>query len=101
MRFENLSFALEQPQVLKDVNLEIPSGTFVGIVGQSGSGKSTLMKLLPQLYDPEEGRILIDGYDIGKVEIPCADKSASFPRTPALQWNRERKHRAHQPGGLR
>ena len=40
------------PQVLKDVNLEIPAGTFVGIVGQSGSGKSTLMKLLPRLYDP-------------------------------------------------
>ena len=50
MRFENLSFSFRpgQPQVLKHVNLEIPSGTFVGVVGQSGSGKSTLMKLLPK-----------------------------------------------------
>ena len=60
VRFENLSFRFRpgQPQVLKEVNLEIPAGTFVGIVGQSGSGKSTLMKLLPRLYEPEEGRIL-------------------------------------------
>ena len=55
------SLDTQWPQVLKEVNLEVPSGTFVGVVGQSGSGKSTLMKLLPRLYAPEEGRILIDG----------------------------------------
>ena len=71
VRFENLSFRFlsGQAQVLKDVNLEVPSGTFVGVVGLSGSGKSTLMKLLPRLYAPEKGRILIDGYDISKVEL--------------------------------
>ena len=71
VRFENLSFRFRpgQPQVLKEVNLEVPSGTFVGIVGQSGSGKSTLMKLLPRLYAPEGGKISIDGYDIEKVEL--------------------------------
>ena len=41
----------------------------MGIVGQSGSGKSTLMKLLPRLYEPNTGRILIDGYDINKVSL--------------------------------
>ena len=58
LRSLSFRFRPGQPQVLKEVNLEIPAGTFVGIVGQSGSGKSTLMKLLPRLYDPEEGRIL-------------------------------------------
>lgn len=52
-----------------NVSLEIPAGSFVGIVGQSGSGKSTLMKLVPRLYIPEEGRILIDDYDVNKVSL--------------------------------
>ena len=87
VRFDNLSFRFRpgQPQVLKDVNLEVPAGTFVGIVGQSGSGKSTLMKLLPRLYDPEEGRILIDGYDIGKVELYSLRRQIGIvPQDPLL-----------------
>ena len=87
VRFENLSFGFlpGQPQVLKEVNLEIPSGTFVGVVGQSGSGKSTLMKLLPRLYEPEEGRILIDGYDIGKVELYSLRRQIGIvPQDPLL-----------------
>ncbi|QLE55795.1 peptidase domain-containing ABC transporter [Nostoc sp. TCL26-01] len=69
--YENVSFrfAPSGPLQLANVNLEISSGQFVGIVGQSGSGKSTMMKLLLRLYDVESGRILIDGYDIAKVEL--------------------------------
>ncbi|WP_028953434.1 type I secretion system permease/ATPase [Synechococcus sp. CC9616] len=87
VRFEDLSFRFRpgQPEVLKDVNLEVPSGTFVGIVGQSGSGKSTLMKLLPRLYEPGEGRILIDGYDIGKVELYSLRRQIGIvPQDPLL-----------------
>ena len=87
VRFENVSFGFRpgQPKVLKKVNLEIPSGTFVGVVGQSGSGKSTLMKLLPRLYEPEEGRILIDGYDIGKVELYSLRRQIGIvPQDPLL-----------------
>ncbi len=87
VRFENLSFSFRpgQPQVLKEVNLEVPTGTFVGIVGQSGSGKSTLMKLLPRLYEPGEGRILIDGYDIGKVELYSLRRQIGIvPQDPLL-----------------
>ena len=54
---------------LNDVSVEIPSGSFVGIVRQNGSGKSTLVKLLPRLYEPLQGRIFVDDYDIGKVEL--------------------------------
>ena len=57
------------PYQINNVSVSIKSGSFVGIVGQSGSGKSTLMKLLPRLYNPESGRILIDGYDISKVNL--------------------------------
>lgn len=71
INYENLSFrfAASGPLQLVNINLEIQPGMFVGIVGQSGSGKSTLTKLLPRLYDPNAGRILIDDYDISKVEL--------------------------------
>ncbi|HAA26798.1 MAG TPA: type I secretion system permease/ATPase [Cyanobacteria bacterium UBA8553] len=71
VKYENVSFrfAASGPLQLSNVSVDIPAGSFVGIVGQSGSGKSTLTKLLPRLYDPEAGRILVDGYDIGKVEL--------------------------------
>ncbi|NEO72443.1 peptidase domain-containing ABC transporter, partial [Moorena sp. SIO3H5] len=71
IRYENLSFrfAKSGPMQLNNVNVEIPAGSFVGIVGQSGSGKSTMTKLLARLYSPESGRIIIDGYDISKVEL--------------------------------
>ena len=87
VRFEDLSFRFRpgQPEVLKDINLEIKAGTFVGIVGQSGSGKSTLMKLLPRLYEPGEGRILIDGYDIAKVELYSLRRQIGIvPQDPLL-----------------
>ena len=85
--FEDLTFSFRpgQPEVLKDINLKIQPGTFVGIVGQSGSGKSTLMKLLPRLYEPGSGRILIDGYDIAKVELYSLRRQIGIvPQDPLL-----------------
>lgn len=71
VRFEHVSFryASNGPYQVDNVSLDIPAGNFVGVVGQSGSGKSTLMKLLPRLYEPAQGRIFIDDYDITKVDI--------------------------------
>ena len=71
VKYEDLSFRFSSsgPLQLVNVNLEFHAGEFIGIVGQSGSGKSTLMKLLPRLYNAESGRILIDNYDIRKVEL--------------------------------
>ncbi|HEY9831521.1 MAG TPA: peptidase domain-containing ABC transporter, partial [Stenomitos sp.] len=71
VKYEDVSFRFGTtgPLQLNNINIEIPAGTFVGIVGQSGSGKSTLTKLLPRLYDPLSGRIIVDGYDISKVEL--------------------------------
>ena len=65
----NFRFRSQGPLQLLNINFKIPSGTFVGIVGSSGSGKSTLLKLLTRLYDPVEGTIRIDGYDISKVDL--------------------------------
>ena len=63
------SYAEDQEPILNGVNLEVPAGSFVGLVGGSGSGKSTLLKLLPRFYRPSSGRVLVDGLDINKVEL--------------------------------
>ena len=54
---------------MKNINLNFTANAVNGIVGQSGSGKSTLVKLLSRLYIPTEGKILVDGYDINKVDM--------------------------------
>ena len=71
VEFENVSFRFNPhaAPVVKSVSFCINSGQFIGIVGQSGSGKSTIMKLLPRLYNLEEGVIRIDDYDIQKVDL--------------------------------
>ena len=69
--FRNVDFRYKQssPLLLSGLDLEIPAGSFVGIVGTSGSGKSTLTKLVARLYEIERGAVLIDGIDINKVEL--------------------------------
>ncbi|MFA5354813.1 MAG: type I secretion system permease/ATPase, partial [Thermodesulfovibrionales bacterium] len=57
-------YRADGPEILRDLSLDIPPGTTVGIVGRSGSGKSTLAKLIQRLYIPESGRVLMDGVDI-------------------------------------
>lgn len=62
------SYTPEGKRILQNINVAIPAGMKVGIVGRSGSGKSTLTKLIQRLYLPDSGRILIDGVDIAQVE---------------------------------
>tara|TARA_E500000331_G_scaffold92028_1_gene88078 strand:- start:272 stop:1183 length:912 start_codon:yes stop_codon:yes gene_type:complete len=87
VQFKEVSFTFpsSQTQVLNNIDLNISAGTFVGIVGQSGSGKSTLMKLLPRLYEPNKGKILIDGIDINKVELYSVRRQIGIvPQDPLL-----------------
>lgn len=66
IEFRKLSFKYQNEWVLKDIDIIIPKGTTVALVGQSGSGKSTLVDLLPRYYDPVKGEILLDGVNIKK-----------------------------------
>ncbi|MEM9150768.1 MAG: ATP-binding cassette domain-containing protein [Cyanobacteria bacterium P01_F01_bin.3] len=71
IHFDHLTFSYpgaEHP-VLKDVNLHLPKGTTLALVGASGAGKSTLADLLPRFYDPDKGKIKIDGIDLQKLEV--------------------------------
>ena len=64
IEFRNVSFRYGEQWVLKDINLTIPKGKTIAIVGQSGSGKSTLVDLIPRYYDVQEGEVLIDGINV-------------------------------------
>ena len=79
------SFTKGASQILKRINLQVNSSEFIGIAGQSGSGKSTLMKLLPRLYNLDSGKIIIDEYDISKVELYSLRKQIGIvPQEPLL-----------------
>ncbi|PNW53891.1 UNVERIFIED_CONTAM: peptidase C39 [Euhalothece sp. KZN 001] len=87
IRYENVSFRFKNtgPMQLNNINLDIEAGQFVGVVGQSGAGKSTLTKLVARLYEPEAGRILIDNYDISKVELYSLRRQIGVvPQDPLL-----------------
>ncbi len=70
--FENVSFrysATAQHRALKEVNLHIPSGATVGILGSTGSAKSTLVQLIPRLYDVSEGSLKVGGIDVRSYDL--------------------------------
>jgi ATP-binding cassette, subfamily B, bacterial len=71
IRLEHVSFAYPgtQRRVLEDINLELRAGSVIAIVGENGAGKSTLVKLLSRMYQPGEGRILIDGVDLARISV--------------------------------
>ena len=63
------SYSSSGPPILSSVDLDISAGSFVGLVGESGCGKSTLLKMVPRLYRPTSGKLLIDQLDISKVDL--------------------------------
>jgi subfamily B ATP-binding cassette protein MsbA len=66
--FEDVTFAYEEGRpVLHDISLDVAAGTTVALVGPSGAGKSTLVGLIPRFYDPQQGRITVDGHDLRTV----------------------------------
>ena len=69
IEFKNVSFRYGEQWILKDINLTIPKGKTIAIVGQSGSGKSTLVDLIPRYYDVQEGEVLIDGINVKELGI--------------------------------
>ena len=69
IRFEHVSFTYPgtDRRVLDDVNLDLPAGAVVALVGENGAGKTTLVKLLAKLYEPSSGRILVDDADLSRL----------------------------------
>ena len=69
IEFKNVSFKYGEQWVLKNINLVIPKGKTIALVGQSGSGKSTMVDLIPRYYDVQEGEVLIDGINVKDLGI--------------------------------
>ena len=69
IEFKNVSFRYDKKWILKNINLVIPKGKTIALVGQSGGGKSTLVDLIPRYYDVQEGEVLIDGINVKDLDI--------------------------------
>ncbi len=69
IKFENVFFKYQKHFVIKNINILIPKGKMIAVVGESGGGKSTIVDLLPRFYDTTKGRILLDGHDIRDYKI--------------------------------
>jgi ATP-binding cassette, subfamily B, bacterial len=79
VRFENVSFGYDAAKpVLHDITIDVKGGGVVAIVGPTGAGKSTLVNLLSRFYDPQRGRVLIDGTDLRDVSLDSLRREVSF-----------------------
>lgn len=88
IQFENVGFGYKSDRIiLKNVNIEIPSGQKIAVVGKSGSGKSTLVRLLFRFYDVDSGRVLIDGQDIRDVTLDSLHASIGIVPQDTVLFN--------------
>jgi ATP-binding cassette, subfamily B, multidrug efflux pump len=78
IEFRNLNFFYDKTPILHDINLIIPAGSSLAIVGPTGSGKTTLVNLIPRIYDAEPGSVLIDGLPIRKFPIDFLRANIGF-----------------------
>jgi ATP-binding cassette subfamily B protein len=76
--FDDVTFAYDGSAVVRDVDVAVTGGTTVGVVGPTGAGKSTLLKLLPRLYDVDEGAVRIDGQDVRDVTLRSLRRAVGY-----------------------
>ena len=78
VEFRGLTFAYGERAVLHDIDLRVPAGTTVAVVGPTGSGKSTLVSLIPRLHEAPPGTLLVDGHDVRLVSLPVLRGAVGF-----------------------
>src|ERR1700757_3905744 len=78
IEFRNLTFSYDGKPVLRDVNLRVPAGSSLAIVGPTGSGKTTLVNLIPRVYDADPGMVLIDGRPIREYSLESLRHNIGF-----------------------
>lgn len=85
--FEDVSFRYDKEWVLRNIDLDVPPGTKLAIVGSSGGGKTTLVNLIPRFYDVTEGKITLDGYDVRRVTQKSLRKQISIVSQEVVLFN--------------
>ena len=86
LRFDHVNFAHEPGnELLRDITIDVPAGTTLGILGRTGSGKSTIANLPPRLFDATSGRVLVDGVDVREWNLDALRSAIGFvPQDPFL-----------------
>ena len=88
LKIKNLRFSIDKKEILKDISLEVPKGSFVGIIGPNGSGKSTLLKNIYRLYKPSSGNIILDNKDLSDMkDKDCAKQIAVLAQESNSQFD--------------
>jgi ATP-binding cassette subfamily B protein len=88
IEFRNLSFSYGNGAVLRDINLQVPAGSKLGIVGPVGSGKSTLVRLIPRLFPVADGQLLIDGTEVNRLPLPKLRDAIGFVPQESFLFSR-------------
>ncbi len=78
IRFEHVGVHAGDSWVLRDITLDIPAGTTLGIVGATGAGKTTLLSLIGRIQDPHEGRVLLDGQDVREMKLKTLRRAVAY-----------------------
>jgi ATP-binding cassette, subfamily B, multidrug efflux pump len=78
VRFAGLTFGYGDTPVLHDIDLDVPAGTTVAVVGPTGSGKSTLVSLVARLFDPPPGTLFVDGRDVREIPLGALRRAVGF-----------------------
>ncbi|MCB2205966.1 ABC transporter ATP-binding protein/permease [bacterium] len=80
VRFSGVTFRYEEqlPEVLHSIDLHVPAGSTLGIIGTTGSGKSTLVNLIPRIFDATEGTVTIDGHEIERIPVGTLRSSIAY-----------------------
>jgi subfamily B ATP-binding cassette protein MsbA len=87
IEFVNVSFAYDAERVLKNINLTIPKGKMIALVGPSGGGKSTLADLVPRFYDPTEGEVKIDGHSLTQYDVTSLRNQLGIVTQESILFN--------------
>jgi subfamily B ATP-binding cassette protein MsbA len=87
LEFRNVSFKYEKEKVLKNINLKIPKGKLIALVGESGGGKSTMADLMPRFYDVSSGGVYVDGNNIKDLKIDSLRKLMGIVSQESILFN--------------